>query len=66
MIRSLCYNLVDYGNGILILWMEAIRQLETIGVSMRYTANNIKKWNYNMINHLPTGAGFLRSTVVLW
>jgi hypothetical protein len=46
--------------------MEEIRQLETIGVSMRYTANNIKKWNYNMINHLPTGAGFLPSTVVLW
>jgi len=48
-----------------IRWMEAIlNQLVSIGNYLF----SVNKWSYNGKNHLPTGAGFLQSTVswILW
>ena len=48
-----------------IRWMEAIlNQLVSIGNYLF----SVNKWGYNGKNHLPTGAGFLQSTVswILW
>ena len=45
-----------------ILWMEGIlHQLVTIG---NYIWNTVNRWGYG-IDHLPTGAGFLPSTVCI-
>ena len=40
---------------------EILRQLETIGILMKHC----KFWDYDGINHLPTGAGFLPFTVFI-
>ena len=43
-----------------ILWMEEILHQLTI---VRYLWNTVNRVNYQGINHVPTGAGFLPSTV---